>query len=1514
MAIVYIMILPLMQNMLAYMASRRYSAYMTSEDGPALHSLTTAWFTQKFGSPTPIQKETWQAMGAGHHILAVAPTGSGKTLAAFLVALDRLFTNRLDSDGMRVLYISPLKALGADIRENLTTPLRELRAAFQQQGNGKVMELRVGIRNGDTTPSERRRQIEHPPQILISTPESLNILLLSEGGRSLLSTTRICIVDEIHAIASSRRGSLLACAMERLTDLAGDVQRVGLSATVKPVELAAAFLGGYTLVGESLQPRPVRILSPPSAKSIRITLEKLPRPENKDRPESDAFWLDIAKRLKESIRLRRSTLIFIDSRKWSEKVARLINENEAEILTWAHHGSLSKDMRRLVEGRLKEGRLKAVVATASLELGIDIGVLDEVVLLGCPDAPSTVLQRAGRAGHRPNQVSKARIFPITKGDLLAGTVMAHMASNGEIEELRIPENPLDVLAQVILSCCTEKGRSVTELWNLLKRAWCFNNLPKETFDTVLAMLRGRYAQTRIAALKPRIYKDGDKLVARPGTQMLLYFGGGAIPDLGMYAVREQGEKGSMGSLDEKFVWESQVGAVFHLGNRRWRIVEINDREVIVAPTEENETTEPFWRGEAGSREGEFSLKIANLLSDVEALLSEKNADLKGYLRSQWNLEAEPAAELAEYLEKQRHRAGGTLPHRHQLLIEVAIDSEVGADPSLRTLFVHTFRGGRVNRPLALALQSAWEERSRTPLIPTVSDDTLAFTLRDSDVNDFIHLLYSLTNPQGLIRRVLEATPFFGGRFREVAGRSLLLPSSTPRRRIPLWITRQRSRILLESIASYSDFPLISEVWRSILKDEFDMAALDRLLWEIREGEVAVKVTRTSTPSPFARSVLQRRLMRGMTANQQDQSDARFVSNLDSIEIQRLVQAGTLRPRIPLRLVERLDRRRRRVEPGYAPGSIKALKAWIAEREAFDEEDWKDTLRAVSLEMGWSIAKLEKEVSDDISVCRFGPFGATWYVSAERVVEWKEGFGKDPDWMLGASKLAFWLAGRASVGLNRLALLFGLMGNLPRAETPPETSLPPTILPLLDNLEKTANPHLIIDHISEGTEQAEICDSEGFEILLRWRRRASRQSNRPLPVEKLAAFLAIHQSLTARHIAEDAVHTVLATLEAYPANASLWETAILPARIAHYRPLDLDELVNREDLLWVGAGKHQIVLLTAEGGWRYPPPSFLKSTEHEHAFPGPRDAAAGFWDIAERLGTDSAAATRIIWNRVWEGRLTCHDMAVLRRATLSGFKLMTTTNHRGVGKRPIGGLKGWQGSRPLEGRWYAPAYAEEPDDPLIGERLIRERIRLLLGRYGILSRPLLEKEIPPYRWPMLSRTLSLMELADELVGGRWFDGLPMPQFMAPESLRTWREGASPETGWCIDATDPASLCGIVLDTTLPPRREGTWMVWDDRGVLVFHLQPGQGKLQFPEDIYKELKRGNSQRWRKTVDALDRLAALLLERAVSPLKRLLIKSINEQVVEDARWKKLLEGAGFSPANADNWIRRPRPIGGM
>ncbi|MCG8452957.1 MAG: DEAD/DEAH box helicase [Spirochaetales bacterium] len=1449
-----------------------------------LSPITQHWFTTHVGSPTPIQTQTWPKVASGHHVLAVAPTGSGKTLAAFMVALDQLFNSskdfgQADPSGPQILYISPLKALGTDVKENLAAPLRGLKEAYAQ--NGIHRDIRIGVRNGDTSPSERRRQFTKPPHILVTTPESLGILLLSENGRRLLSKVRTCILDEIHAIAPTRRGTLLSVALERLTTLAGEFQRLGLTATVNPLEKAASYLGGFFPAEQDFAPRPVHIIRPQEAKKIQIIVEDIGQPPAPNQ-EADQSWRDLAQRLKKQAQGKRATLAFIDSRKWAEKLARFMNEGEEEPFAWAHHGSLSKDMRRLVEGRLKKGEIKTVVATGSLELGIDVGPLDEAALIGTPSSPSTLLQRAGRAGHQPGETSVARIFPITPSDLLAATALAKMAQEGEIEELLIPENPLDMAAQSLLALCVEHPRSPQELYELLRQSWSFHRLPQQDFDNVLAMLQGRYAGTRLNALRPQLYKDEQKLVARPGTRLRLYAGGGAIPDLGMYNVREQGSDTVIGVLDEKFVWESQIGAVFALGNRRWRMANIDEKQVTVVPTNSPETTEAFWRAEGASRSPQAAQCIGLFLEQASQCLSQNPEHLPQLLMQDWNLNAEAAAHLSDYLQSQERRSGTALPHHHRIVAEVATDPRIGHDPESRSLFLHLPFGARVNRPLALALQASWQSKGASCSVPSITDDAVVFTVAQRDAQDFIHQLYTLTNPEKLLRQSLESTPFFGGRFREVAGRAQLLPASTPRKRQPLWMTRQRARALMEATAPYPDFPLFAEVWRSCLQDDFAMEHLGMLLAGIQEGQIDVVVTHTPAPSPFSNSVVRRRLGERMTSNMQDQGEVRFSSALDSQEIQRLVGASALRPRIPSTLSTRLHQRRQRLETGYAPKSPEALAAWVAEREAFSHTEWTALFDATLKESGCTRKKMD--ASHLLKAISLGPNKAPWYIIPEAQEEWQSAFQTNENQQLlhpteAANLLAFWIRGRGPQPLSTILRTFGL----------PESQA----LPLQEALESLPGESIIVDALSEDSQEHEVLDAEGLEILLRWRRRSNRNTDAPLPSHRLAPFLAHRQNLDCPQGGWEGLGQALSILEGLPHNAQSWETSLLPSRVQGYQPRDLDGMVKEERLTWIGAPGKTVLFLTDEGGWRFPSPPPIPNTTG--VFPSPSDGELSFWEMAERLQTDSAQTSQALWEQVWTGHLTCGDMDVLRKAAAAGFRTPKITK----GQPPRGGLRGWRAGRPISSAWYAPSFAQEPEDALEQDQLSRERIRLLLRRWGVLTRPLLEREIPPWHWNQLERTLHLMELSDELLGGRWFEDLPMPQFLSPDALPLWRSGAIPGGSWVMEATDPASPCGIPGIKAPTARREGHWLAWDGDGCWCCTVKVGSKALETPEPIPKNLG-----------PALRHLVTRLTERSVAPLPRVSIQKWNGQSTDGVA--KHLEEAGFHPTGNDRWVAHPRPIG--
>ena len=1479
------------------------------------HPLVRRWFLERYGAPTEVQHRAWPVVAAGRHVLAVAPTGSGKTLCAFLWAIDRLATGAWEGGATRVLYVSPLKALNNDIRRNLGLPLEELRRRFEREGL-PFPDLRALTRSGDTPERERRQMLKSPPGILITTPESLNLLLSSPRARETLTGLRTVILDEIHAVVSTKRGTHLMSAVERLVQLSGEFQRIALSATVSPPQRVAAFVGGFQLERSGGQARyrarAVEVIRGLGSKPLEVAV-RFPAagPSQASRPgqlptrdREDPFWDTFTGECLERIRANRSTLIFTNTRRHAEKVARLVNERAGESLAYAHHGSLSREIRTVVEQKLKAGELSAVVATSSLELGIDIGELDEVLLLQTPFSVASALQRIGRAGHGVGEQSRGRLYATHGRDLLNAAIMACLVRRQAIEPARPIDNPLDVLAQLILSMTGIEDWNIDELFDTVRTISSYRNLSRRHFDLVLDMLAGRYAESRIRELEPRVLLDrtGNSVRGRAAALPLVYRAGGTIPDRGYYELRVSPGGAKIGELDEEFVWERRAGDTFNLGTQNWRITRIDERTVEVAPWSGPAATTPFWRAEKGAREFPFCDAVARFLERAAGRV--EAAGFAAWLESELSLEAVPAEALAGFLRRQKRATGTELPHRHHLMIE-----HVGgphAQEGFHRVVLHTLWGGRVNEPLALAFAAAWE-RSGGGLEVFADDDCLMLVAPEElDVRELLSLVVreagtGAAQLEELLRLRLEQGGYFGARFRENAGRALLLPRSDFRRRVPLWLVRRRSKALLNAVRRYPQFPLLLETWRTCLRDDFDLDTLKQLLAELGRGEIAVSEAHTAGPSPFAENLGWIQVNQHMYESDALGSGDR--SHVSGGLLREIVYSPHLRPRIDRSLALGLEKKLKRIEAGYSPADPQELWDWVQERLFVPLEEWGELLEAVRRDHGLEAEMLSPLVHERLLCCRL-PGAQRWGVCAvevlprllralrerqgrtvgdpgSRISRPLEGAGPAsaaPD-TLETAPLSAILWGDTETGVDpagvRRVASRGIgpaSGELPPSVPPPRSDpgddpaadaptwgpaallgewlrfygpLPPRVPAELFGISEAAMESTleslvesglaVYDQLSAAAVEPEICDAENLETLLRLTRWSFRPALRTRPLEELPLFLALRQGVTVsgsdggaaaagstasspREHSQESRRTELQThlekLFGYPAPAALWEEEILPARGAPYSGLELQDLLRETDLIWFGCGPERLAFCLARELELFVEPRGPEQSpdgERTVSSAPPPGRSFGTWELAEQLGSAGKETLGEIWRRVWAGELSAEGFAVLRqglsgrfRGALPSASGVPIVPGRRAGRRPRGSFERWRANRPLETRWFA-LEAPAAMDPVEEQELKRERVRQLLDRYGILFRELLERELPLLRWARVFRTLRIMELSGEVLGGYFFESIQGPQFLAADALALLERSSSEQPVFWLNAADPASPCGLRLELPNLPAR-------------------------------------------------------------------------------------------------------------
>ncbi len=1323
------------------------------------------WFAERFEAPTQVQAAAWPVIAGGAHALITAPTGSGKTLTAFFCALNRFARGEWAPGRTRVLYVSPLKALNNDIRANLLEPLEEL----QRTG---FPDLRVTVRSGDTPQSDRQRMLRSPPDILITTPESLHLLLTTQRGQQALASVEVVIIDEVHAIADSRRGAQLTVSLERLAHLAGEYQRIALSATVHPLDAVARYVAGRML---NASPRHMQIVASNDSKHLSLTV-RFPEEAKYAADNGKKVWDPLADDFKTVIERNRSTLFFTNSRRLAEKITLKINEEEREPLAYAHHGSLARDIRTEVERRLKAGELRAIVATSSLEMGIDIGALDEVVMVQSPPSIAAALQRIGRAGHQVGATSVGTLYPTHAHDFLEAAVLTEQVQRRDIEPLVPLAAPLDVLVQVLVSMCAIEAQHVDELYRQITCAGAYLELDRQAFDLVVEMLAGRYAGARVRELQPRL--DFDRLAgtlrSRRGALMAMYSSGGNIPDRGYFKLRHADTGNPIGELDEEFVWEATTGQVFTLGTQNWQIQRITHNDVLVRAASPNVTAPPFWRSEAFNRSFYFSERINQYLERTESLLAggDRQAVLDD-LTEQRAFEPFAAEELLDYLTRQRTHTSTPLPHRHHVLLELAEGGPDGyrGPNAPKQLIIHTLWGGALNRPLAYALDTALRQDGVTA--PEVHADDNAIVVQLKEVPDPTHVLGLVTsaNLDGLLRQGLERSGYFGARFRECAGRSLLLTRQRFNQRLPLWMSRLQAKKLMSSTKAFTDFPVLLETWRTCLQDEFDLPSLRAMLDELQDGTCAWSFAHTRAPSPFAAVVRFAQVSRYMYADDTPESDA--ASQLSGDLIAAAVRDPDLRPDLKATVIAEFEAKRQRTAEGYGPADEDDLLLWLKERVLIPEVEWQALLDSNGLEPAHP------------HIVRITRDARAWICHLEHLGTW-----------LQCGVVSEHAPAKLESALEPLQACIEVLSFYgPRSAAEIHALLPEV-------------PEALWEALVDGVRIAEVaedcwCDADNLDTILRFQRARARVPVEPLSSRALPAFWAGLQHMgKTRSANATIVADIVELLSGAAAPVDAWLEDFIPCRVADAAATDLDRTCAEQGFMWQATAKERI-------SFCYPEDRALRTVVE----PAQSALASLFRDPAARYTfqqlsdgyADTAALNDLWWQAVWSGALASDGVAPLRDAAARRYTLAGPSSSTSRRQRLRGFVRGWQGT------WQLQTGGAEDGDPISRLEDNKERARVLLDRYGVLCREICVRE--GWRWRDLFMSLRIMELAGEVVQGYFVEGLGGPQFTTAAGLqRLSRRHVLPESWW-LNATDPASPCGLGLDwPELPQRRSANYLAF------------------------------------------------------------------------------------------------------
>lgn len=1413
-----------------------------------LHPAVVAWFERHFDAPTAAQAEAWPAIRAGQNVLVAAPTGSGKTLAAFLAAIDTLVRQGLEGrleDTTQIVYVSPLKALSNDIDKNLEAPLAGIRESLRAHGLPEI-EIRTLVRTGDTPQSDRSKMRRRPPHILVTTPESLFILLTSESGRSMMETVRTVIVDEVHALAPNKRGAHLSLSLERLSALCGGrLLRVGLSATAKPIENIAHFLAGTSGA-------PCKIIDTGHRRARDLAIELPPSPL--EAVMAAEVRDEVHDQLTHLIEAHRTTLIFVNTRRMAERTARALSDRLGTDAITAHHGSMAKEQRRDAEHRLKEGRLKALVATASLELGIDIGDVDLVCQIGSPRSIASFLQRVGRSGHAVAGMPKGRLFPLSRDDLVECAALLDSVRRGELDHLDIPEQPLDVLAQQIAAEVAAREWSQDELLALIRRAWPYRKLSQADFLAVVHMLAEGFS-TRRGRRGALIHHDAvnHRLRGRRGTRLTAMTSGGAIPDNADYRVLLEPDNQFIGTVHEDFAVESLTGDVFQLGNQSYRILRVERGTVRVADAHGIPPTIPFWLGEAPGRTDELSLSVSRLRAEISARLT--NEGEEGALRwlcEEAGLAETSAAELVQYLAA-GFAALGCLPTQDTLVFERFFDESGGMQ-----FVIHSPLGTRINRAWGLALRKRFCRKFNFELQAAATDDHILLSLTAThsfelvDVKTYLHP----ASVRALLIQALLNAPMFLTRWRWVASISLALPRFRGGRKVPAYLARMDAEDLVAAVfpdqlacaenlvgeREIPDHPLVRQTICDCLTEAMDIEGLERLLQRIESGSVQVVTRDLTAPSPLALEVLSARPYAFLDDAPLEERRAQAVMARRWLAPEAAADLGRLDP-------EAIDRVRGEAWPEAANADeLHDALVWLgflSSSESLAREEWGEWLAGLSRE-GRAAQITTPHASVWIAAERVPQFQVLWPQARFEPVITAPAAQPSSDWqpeMALVEILRGRLDGLGPVTAQALAMPLGL-----------ETGKVHAALTALES-----EGAVLRGRFTEAAAEEEWCDRRLLARIHQYTVKRLRAEIEPVSAHDFLRFLLAWQRVTSktRMDGPDALQTIVEQLEGFEAPAGAWETEILPARLENYDPVWLDDHCLAGRIAWARLRPASERL---NGSERSAMPSPLRTTPialltrpnaplwaslspgMEAAAPTAKaqvvadfihaNGASFFNELVEGTGLLRVQTEEALAELVALGLVHSDSFAGLR-ALLAPSDQRRSVSRAGHRRRAMFNME-------HSGRWALARKPRRGENKQFGGAAAAEHVAwALLRRYGVVFRRLLEREAAwlPH-WRELLSVYRKLEARGEIRGGRFVAGFAGEQFALPEavgSLRKIRREPPTEETVSLSGADPLNLAGILTPGTKLPALTGSRILYRD-GLPVALLAGGD--VQFLETFDPE----------------------------------------------------------------------------